>query len=97
MQAYTIQYKQYNTMQCNAMQCNAMQCNAMQSNEMQYNTIQYNTMQYNITIQYYNITADLLQIICRHTAFILNSSTSETATRTASSSCVLETIPLQYI
>ena len=46
--------------------------------------MQCNAMQYNITIQFYNITADLLQIICRHAAFIRNSSTSETATRTAS-------------
>ena len=95
---------QYNTIQCNAMQCNAMQCNAMQCNAMQCNAMQCkrnamqcNAMQYNITIQYYNITADLLQIICRHVAFIPNSSTSETATRTASSSCVFETIPLHVI
>ena len=59
--------------------------------------MQCNAIQYNITIQFYNITADLLQIICRHAAFILNSSTSETATRTASSSCVFETIPLHVI
>ena len=67
---------------------------------IQYNiTIQYyNTIiQYNITIQYYNITADLLRIICRHAAFILNSSTSETATRTAPSSCTFETIPPHLI
>ena len=43
-----------------------MQCNAMQCNEMQYNT--------DITI--------LLQIICRHAAFTLKT-TSETAARTA--------------
>ena len=47
-----------------------------------------NTIQYSITI--------LLQIICRHAAFTLKT-TSETATRTAWSSCLFEAIPLHLI
>ena len=50
-------------------------------------------MQYN-TIQYYNIAADY--IICKHAAFTLKT-TSETATRTAWSSCSFEAIPLHLI
>ena len=79
--------------------CTALHCYTIQEYTVQYNTIQSNAMQCNTmqcnTIQYYNTI--LLQIICRHAAFILNSSMPETATRTASSSCTFETVPLHLI
>ena len=50
--------------------------------------MQCNAIQYSITI--------LLQIICRHAAFTLKT-TSETATRTAWSSCSFKVIPLHLI
>ena len=55
---------------------------------MQCNAMQCNAIQYSITI--------LLQIICRHAAFTVKT-TSETATRTAWSSCSFEAIPLHLI
>ena len=65
-----------------------MQYKTIQYKNIQYNAMQYNTMQYSITI--------LLQIICRHAAFTLKTM-SETATRTAWSSCSFEAIPLHLI
>ena len=55
---------------------------------MQCNAKQCNAIQYSMTI--------LLQIICRHAAFTLKT-TSKTATRTAWSSCSFEAIPLHLI
>ena len=51
--------------------------------------MQCNPKQYSITI--------LLQIMCRHAAFNTLKTTSETATRTAWSSCSFEAIPLHLI
>ena len=99
-------------MQCNAMQCNAMQCNAKQCNAGLYNTKQYKIIQCNAMQDYTSQdhtnqltgTAQQLQllqiyIIADHMQMLVFTlkTTSKTATRTASSSCSFEKIPLHLI
>ena len=94
MQYKTVQYKtiQYKTIQDNTMQCNAMQDYTSQHYTSQDHTNQLTGTAQQLQLLQIYIIADHMQIL----VFTLKT-TSKTATRTASSSCSFEKIPLHLI
>ena len=89
MQYKTVQYK---TIQYKTIQDNTMQCNAMQDYTSQDHTNQLTGTAQQLQLLQIYIIADHTQIL----VFTLKT-TSKTATRTASSSCSFEKIPLHLI